>query len=406
FRQDLSKALLSREWLVKVDNEKSVPYLMKFHASLADQSCVFVITDTKTVWTEVLSRAQISLRWSKLNPGSASFSSTSSAEDEWLDQVLQYLSDVHTLGAISDLAFEVVESRYSDFASDLRGEDFKWRWETFTMGPRLSSEFLSKHLIIPLISTAHLAFTSADSIGEVSDSDLEKAIDKVGRTARRSIDTHIKNAIMRPRVSTTLCRLTALFDFSTNLPSVKNEATKPELKLPSPGSSATTELPELYHRTRADAPTSSRVNSTNASKLSSPKPLVPHISDSNPKEDLPAADGSITEPDSDDVPPPPPPRSARSKARTSSPSPDKQPEALVQASPVPQRSNTSAPRSAAASRATSKIPQSDSDSPPRPKKKVKPAISSSDDESDGGLKRSAAGKRGTRQPIKRGGRRF
>ncbi|KAI0049787.1 hypothetical protein FA95DRAFT_1488401, partial [Auriscalpium vulgare] len=189
----------------------------KFYASVADQSCIFLITDTKSVWAEVLSRAQLTRRWSTLNPDSASFSSSRSAEDEWLDQVLQYLSDVHSLGAFGDLSFELVESRYSDLAADLRGDAFKWRWEAFSLGPRLSAEVLSQHLIMPLISTAHMAFTATEAVGEISTVELEKAIDKVGRTARRSVDTHVKNAFMRPRISTALRRMTALFDFNTNL---------------------------------------------------------------------------------------------------------------------------------------------------------------------------------------------
>jgi hypothetical protein len=36
-----------------------------------------------------------------------------SDEDPWLDQVLQYLVDVHTPRVIGDLAFDVIDSRYS-----------------------------------------------------------------------------------------------------------------------------------------------------------------------------------------------------------------------------------------------------------------------------------------------------
>ena len=34
-------------------------------------------------------------------------------DDAWLDQVLQYLVDVHTPLVMGDLSFEVVDSRYS-----------------------------------------------------------------------------------------------------------------------------------------------------------------------------------------------------------------------------------------------------------------------------------------------------
>ena len=53
-------------------------------------------------------------------------------------------------------------------------DSFRWRWETFAVGPKMSGDILSKHLILPLISMAHLAFSSADPLSTVSESDLEK----------------------------------------------------------------------------------------------------------------------------------------------------------------------------------------------------------------------------------------
>lgn len=44
-----------------------------------------------------------------------------------------------------------------------------------------------------------------------------KAVDKIGRTARRTIDTHIKNVLSKPRVATTMRRMTAMFNFSADL---------------------------------------------------------------------------------------------------------------------------------------------------------------------------------------------
>jgi hypothetical protein len=73
-----------------------------------------------------------------------------------------------------------------------------------------------------------------DSVSELPDLDLEKArflpkskrfvllhfsqaVDKIGRTARRTADTHIKNALSKPRVATTLRRMTAMFNFVPDL---------------------------------------------------------------------------------------------------------------------------------------------------------------------------------------------
>jgi hypothetical protein len=44
-----------------------------------------------------------------------------------------------------------------------------------------------------------------------------KAVDKIGRTARRTVDTHIKNVLSKPRVATTMRRMSAMFNFSADL---------------------------------------------------------------------------------------------------------------------------------------------------------------------------------------------
>jgi hypothetical protein len=43
-----------------------------------------------------------------------------------------------------------------------------------------------------------------------------QAVDRVGRTARRSMDTHIRNVFSQPRTCTSIRRLSALFAFSAN----------------------------------------------------------------------------------------------------------------------------------------------------------------------------------------------
>ncbi|KAI0303729.1 hypothetical protein B0F90DRAFT_1317740 [Multifurca ochricompacta] len=231
---------------------------MKLHSTFADQSCIFLITDTKTVWVEVLSRQQLSHRWSMLNPSNALDYSSRPDDDNWLDQVLQYLTDVHSPSVISNLSFNVIDSRYSELGVDLRGETFKWRWETFSVGPKQSAYILSKHLIMPLLSTAYLAFSSSDAISEISDCDLEQvsllsipwqAIDRIGRTARRSVDTHIRNIFSQSRICTSIRRISALFAFSANLPAVVDELERPELILPSVDLTARSERSQTPHKT-------------------------------------------------------------------------------------------------------------------------------------------------------------
>jgi len=87
------------------------------------------------------------------------------------------------------------------------------------------------------MTTAHLAFSTPNSVGEMSESDLEtvskvnppiyllliryglhaQALDKVGRTARRTPGMHARNAISRPRLATAIRRMTAMLNFLVEL---------------------------------------------------------------------------------------------------------------------------------------------------------------------------------------------
>jgi len=99
--------------------------------------------------------------------------------------------DAHSPGVMGELSFDVSESRYSvrlgfcasfsvphkrlqDLAADLSRDAFKWRWETFSIGPKQSADVLSKHLTLPLLSTVCMALMSPAAISEIPGSDLEK----------------------------------------------------------------------------------------------------------------------------------------------------------------------------------------------------------------------------------------
>lgn len=77
-------------------------------------------------------------------------------------------------------------------AFELEFEAFKWRWEPNFLGYQTSSSILSKQLIIPLISTNHLAFSSSESLGVVTDRDLEKVIYFISWLPR---SFNLKNAV-------------------------------------------------------------------------------------------------------------------------------------------------------------------------------------------------------------------
>ncbi|KAF8656835.1 hypothetical protein AX16_002383 [Volvariella volvacea WC 439] len=318
----------------------------------------------------------------------------SEAEDAFRVSILELLVKAHALGGMEDFSFETVDSRYADFAFEMECKAFKWRWEANFLGYKRSAELISKHLIYPLISVNHLAFSSPDAVSTQIDTDVEKAVDKVGRTARRTVDTHIKHALSKPLVATTLRRMTALFNFTSELPAISSTAEKPALE-------ADIQLPKL-HNTRSSP-----------RKLSTPPPL-----ETKPQEQhiraspssLPLKSGGLqaesateSEQESDHV------REEPTDLPAVAPTPslrgiDDDEGANLQPGP----SHVSVADIHKASDGS----QSSASSPARPAKKAKKhTFSSSDDDTDGVQRPTAQSrgmpvKRGARQPIKRGGKRF
>nr|GAT60826.1 predicted protein [Mycena chlorophos] len=402
FTEEHSKLLLNKEWLVATND--STPYLFKFTATV-DLTVLILVTDTRSVWTEVLNSKQFGRRWRACNPDNLPEISRDDAEEEWRVATQQLLARAHSLGGLPELSFDIVESNYADLAIELEGEAFKWRWETCLQGGRFSTDIISKHLVLPLISLAHLAFTSTSAVGESTGSDLEKTVDKVGRTARRSVDTHVQNTLSRPRVATALRRITALFNSAPEpLPSILLDADTPDLQLP----------PQALEAARGPSPTREIQR-----PVKSPSPMIElepttTLAASSPGPE-PAANepatnadsGSATESDSDSEAPAPAPAAvaAKGKGRAPTASPARQSPVLA-SSPAPSKASRS-----------KKPVSSDSDSSPirPPAKKAKPqAVSSSDEDSEAERKKrlakaksgSGGAARGTKQPIKRGGRRF
>ncbi|KAI9061018.1 hypothetical protein FKP32DRAFT_1687256 [Trametes sanguinea] len=404
--EENSNLLLAKEWLVKADNDTSAPYLLKFYSSTIDLKCFILVTDTRNVWGEVLSNHQIARRWRDCNQQQTPDSLTADEEDEWRVKCLEFLSAVHTVGGVADLAFELVKSTYSDLALELRSDTFRWRWETFNVGPKLSSSILSKHLIMPLISMTHLSFFSTEPVGSLSEADLEKSVDRVGRIARRTADTHVKNTLSKPIVATTLRRMGAVFNFVPEPPRIVADAPVPDLKPPSPPAPSRA-APEPPLR-RPASPSLALRDFLAEEEGNQPKATAGRTP---PKP--PVDEDSVSEEEPSELDEPPPPnhlgkeaeknRIQRARADNNNP-----------AGSAP--SNRAAPDQPAhsTSREGSKRASPDSSSPPplpRKKKRASSAGSSSDKDSDDEDRNRTAQarsnvRRGVKQPIKRGGKRF
>ncbi|KAG0705679.1 hypothetical protein DFH29DRAFT_1029847 [Suillus ampliporus] len=388
FTEDHSKLLFSKEWLVKVDSQSSTPYLFKFTYSSVDLTACILVTDTKTAWAEVLTSNQFARRWRACNKLSISLLPDPDEEESWRDRHLALLGTAHTLGGFQELTFDVAKPTLGDLALELECSHWKWKWEPTFLGPKLSAEILSKHLIMPLISVNHLAFSSSDVLGDLTPGELEKATDKVGRTARRTADTHLRNALSKPRVSTTLRRMTAMFNFLPELPAIITDAGTPDLRVPA----AEIPSPKITARDSEHKP--------NDYDMESPREPTPPA--------MPQQEDSATESE-DEVTAP------KQRSLLVSPTPSRH---LRDSGQPPSASlskdATPAQPSLSRSRSHAKAPASDSDSSPvRPTKKPKPPEDSNEDDSEeerrqraAAIKSGAAAKRGTRQPLKRGGKRF
>jgi hypothetical protein len=387
FTEDHSKALLAKEWLVKVDSQTSTPYLFKFSYSSVDLTACILVTDTKTAWAEVLTSNQFARRWRMCNKLSISPLPDTDEEESWRDRHLTLLGCAHSLGGFLELTLELEKPTFGDLALELECNNWKWRWEPTFLGPKVSAEIISNHLIMPLISVNHLAFSSSDVLGDLAPGDLEKATDKVGRTARRTVDTHIKNALSRPRVATTIRRMTAMFNFLPELPAIITDAGTPDLRAPTADKIS---LPKISARYPEHKP-----HDYEMEPLQEPTP---------PK--MPQQEDSATESESEGAAP---------KRRTvlASPTPSHQLRVSGQP-PSASLSKDASPALPGRSRSRTEVPASESDSSlVRPNKKLKHPEGSDDDDSEeerkrraAAIKSGAAAKRGARQPLKRGGKRF
>ncbi|KAJ7494666.1 hypothetical protein B0H11DRAFT_2002913 [Mycena galericulata] len=385
FSEEHGKLLLSKEWLVK--NNNSTPYLFKGYFSTVDLSCFIMVTDTKTVWTEVLNSKQFARRWRACNPDSASDFPREEDEEEWRIYNLELLAKAHTLGGMDELSFDCVESNYADLAIELECEAFKWRWETCLQGGRFSAEMISRHLVLPLISLNHLAFSSA--VGEASETDLEKWGE---RPDVRSIRT-VKNAMSKPRVATALRRITAMFNFIPDLPAILVRAEKPGLQ-----------SQVVQVKARKLSPIPSPVPFKRQS--SSPDPIVQEIV-SSPKNPNPA--DSSTESDSEGEAPAAVVAKGKARALSSaclapckggtseSRLPGRSPRRPLSPSAGrrPHHPTRTRPPFGRSRRSSLHYPPADEDSEAERKRRLAKATSG-----------AGGAKRGTKQPIKRGGKRF
>jgi hypothetical protein len=151
-------------------------------------------------------------------------------EGVFRSEMLVLVSRMHELRNFVDTAFEVSPGSHTvkprgyvkhltilnDLSQDLMisisYQSHKWNWEVDSLGHAASSLILSRHLIIPLVVTANFSFNSQSStpIVEQSAQELQKELDKVAKIAKRNPLLGVAQALKRPRLSSSLQRVSAV----------------------------------------------------------------------------------------------------------------------------------------------------------------------------------------------------
>jgi len=216
----------------------------------------------------------------------------------------------------------------------------------------------------------------------------------MGRTAKRSADIHLRNAMSRPRVATTIRRVTSVLNSISDIPAINFTAEKPDLHLP-----ISQRAPELPESSRPVSPALFPPKDVETIQRSASPPIDP--------PDQKVIVDSATESEEDVRPHPRASPLGKGKAAIASRSPSAGPSAK---SLEPQSIRPSRNASPLLPKQSKETPSDSDSSPVRPVKKKLKQIPSSDDDSEAERRKRARGgapaKRGTRQPLKRGGKRF
>ncbi|PVG02954.1 hypothetical protein CPB86DRAFT_779834 [Serendipita vermifera] len=119
---------------------------------------------------------------------------------------------MHQLRHFVDAEFSVKPSQRSDHMVTLEYRSHRWSWEVESLGNQLSASILSEHLIIPLILTSSMVLNSSSGtvLADVSATDLQKEVDRTSKVAQRNPTLALVQALKRPRLTTTLNRVTAV----------------------------------------------------------------------------------------------------------------------------------------------------------------------------------------------------
>ncbi|KAG8747110.1 hypothetical protein FRC12_014145 [Ceratobasidium sp. 428] len=208
--------LLRVPWLSVADNEGKKAYLLKFFASPEDVSCYVLITDTRHVWAEVLQGRHISRRADQLDPpapNSLTFNRTEKQERRFRRQLLDQLNSVHSLNKLDELEVEVQADGghlHADLCMKIITPNLTWQWNGFALHPSHAADVLSKHFINPIVTLLTVALATPQPAGDMTPEDIQKHLDKTGKTARAVQHSQFRALFKKPVVACGIPRISQI----------------------------------------------------------------------------------------------------------------------------------------------------------------------------------------------------
>jgi len=269
FLDDHEDALIHSAWHAIANEETSTPYLFKFCCNEDNASCCFLMTDTKSVWVEVMG-------WNRIGRRALHLEIVDDfAGPADLDETLQHLVKLHSFASAESLTPGFLPMFLGDLRITLSNDDFSWEWHLEALPRAHAADLLSKQLIMPMLNWSGYVMDSyMDAIStEHEIRQLERDLDASGRTAKRHPDKMVQSVMRQSLFTTALRRLTETGSGSATRSAIfRSPEDEPQ---PRPRSSSPPP-PSVRPSARSDAGPSNRQTSDRLTSIKQ-ESLVPKV---------------------------------------------------------------------------------------------------------------------------------
>ncbi|KZO91749.1 hypothetical protein CALVIDRAFT_567916 [Calocera viscosa TUFC12733] len=244
------EVLVHSAWHSITNEETSTPYLFKFSydENEEDLSCCFLLTDTKTVWVEVMARRHLLRRSDRLG-----MVEEDADQAYKIRKTLSSLIKLHSFASGESLTPNFLPTNKADLLLSLSVDNFRWEWELDALPRVRGAEVLSTQLIMPMFTWSGYVMDSyMDAISTGHEiRQLERDLDASGRTAKRHVDKMVSSVIRQPLFTTALRRLTETGSGSAMRSAIfhsVDDEPATHIRTPSPPAPAEPEPRASFHR--------------------------------------------------------------------------------------------------------------------------------------------------------------